>query len=113
MVVLTNVGTTYDATTASRGLGIATLDFTGVTQLVFRVRVNKVGTGVQSWQLWNETDLTEIALLTDAGAAGVKTLKTTVSVALVGVKDVCVRVRSTVGSDDPVYLGAAYLLVVP
>ena len=56
MVTVTNVGATYDAVSASKGLGVQDIDFTGVTALVFRVRVNKIGTGTQSWRGSETTD---------------------------------------------------------
>lgn len=112
MVTLTNVGTVYDTTAASRGLGLQDIDFTGIVQVVFRVRVNKVGTGIQSWQLWNDTNGVEIARIDDAAAAGDnKNLVTTVAVALVGIKTVRVRAKSTLGTDDPVFYGASVLTV--
>jgi hypothetical protein len=113
MPVLTNVGATYDAVTLSKELGIALVDFTGAIQVVYSVFVNKVGTGVQSWQLWNVTDGTPIAVLDDSGAAGDKLLTVTVTVGLVGVKTVRVRAKSTVAADDPWFYGAAFLLVKP
>mgnify|MGYP001586914319 CR=1 FL=1 len=113
MITLTNVGSSYDAIAASRGLGIQDIDFTGVTQVIFRVRVNKVGSGTQSWQLWNETDGAEIARIDDAAAAGDnKSLVTTVNVALTGIKTVRVRAKSTISADDPVFYGASLLTVV-
>jgi hypothetical protein len=112
MIVLTNVGTNYDSTSASRGLGIQDIDFTGIAQVIFRVRVNKVGLGTQSWQLWNETDGVEIARIDAAGLAGDnKSLVTTANVALVGIKTVRVRAKSTVSGDDPVFYGASVLTV--
>jgi hypothetical protein len=110
MVTLTNVGAAYDTIAAARGLGIGLLDFTGAAQCVLRVYVNKVGTGTQSWQLWNETDGAEIGVINDAGAAGIKPLQQTFTVALTGVKAVRVRAKSTVSGDDPVFFGAAVLL---
>jgi len=112
MAVLTNVGANYDSITASKELGIAQMDFTGATHVTFTIFVNKVGTGTQSWQLWNVTDGAQIAVLTDAGAVGDKLLTTTVSVALTGVKTVRVRARSTVAGDDPWFYGASALLVM-
>lgn len=112
MVTLTNVGTAYDAIAASQGLGIGLVSLTGVAQIVFRVKVNKVGTGTQSWQLWNETDASEIGVINDAGAAGVKDLQATFNVSLTGIKSIRVRAKSTVGADDPIFLGAAILPVV-
>ena len=111
--VLTNVGTSYDATTASQGLGWAGVQTAGIVQLTFAVRVNKIGTGTQSWQLWNETDGTEVGVIDDAGGAGIKLLSTTItppSPLGAGFKVVRVRVKSTTGNDDPVYLGGALRL---
>ena len=112
MITLTNVGSSYDAIAASRGLGIQDINFTGIAQVVFRVRVNKVGSGTQSWQLWNETDGAEIARIDDAtGAGDNKSLFTTVNVSLTGIKTVRVRAKSTVAGDDPVFYGASVLTV--
>jgi hypothetical protein len=105
-VTLTNVGTSYDAINASKGLGLAVIDFTNVQSLEFSVFVNKVGTGTVSWQLWNVTDNNQIAVIDDAGASGDKLLSTTISPGLTGVKTVRVRAKSTVGADDPIYYGA-------
>ena len=116
MVTLTNVGTTYDAIGASKGLGMGLFDFTGATQVIFWVKYNKVAAGAStlSWQLWNETDGTEIGVITDATAAGDnKDQQATFNVALSGVKKVRVRAKSTVAADDPVFYGAALQLVVP
>lgn len=112
MITLTNVGSSYDAIAASRGLGIQDIDFTGIGQVIFRVRVNKVGTGTQSWQLWNDTDGAEIARIDDSAAAGDnKSLVTTVNVSLTGVKTCRVRAKSTLSTDDPVFYGASVLTV--
>lgn len=109
-----NVGSTYDAVAVSKELGFQDLDLTGVTQLVFRVKFNKIGTGTLSWQLWNETDGTELALITDAAAAADnKNLSTTVAVNLTGIKTVRVRCKSTVATDDPYYYGSSVMLVKP
>lgn len=107
MVTLTNVGATYDAIAASKGLGFALIDFSGVSSVVFTVRYNKIGTGTLSWQLWNETDSMQIGVIDDAAAAGDnKRLQATVSVALTGVKEVRVRCKSTVATDDPIFYGS-------
>lgn len=110
MVTLTNVGTTYDFIAASQGLGLGRIDFTGATQVKFDVLVNKVGTGIQSWQLWNITDNAQIGVIDDAGAAGTKTLSATFNVSLTGEKLVRIRAKSTVGADDPVYYGGSVLV---
>jgi hypothetical protein len=96
---------------AARGLGFARVDFTNVVQVVFTVMVNKIGTGTQSWQLWNETDGSEIAVVNDSGAAGNKTLSATVNdPGLTGIKLVRVRAKSTVAADDPLYYGSCITL---
>jgi hypothetical protein len=110
-VVLTNVGASYDAVAAARGLGAALVDFTNITAVDFAVSVNKVGTGTQSWQLWNETDGAEIGVINDAAGAGERVLTATFTTGLpTGIKRVRVRVKSTTAADDPVYYGASILL---
>jgi hypothetical protein len=110
-VTLTNVGSTYDAIGASKGLGFVRLDMTNVTSIVFTVRVNKVGTGTQDWQLWSDTDSVQIGVISDSGAAGDKELSTTInSLALTGVKQLRVRAKSSVAADDPQYYGACLVL---
>lgn len=114
LVALTNVGSLYDSITASQGLGFARVQTAGITGIEFSVRVNKIGTGIQSWQLWNETDNSEIVAIDDSGVAGVKTLLTTRTFSTPlssGVKTVRVRAKSTVASDDPVFLGACVLII--
>jgi len=113
-ITLTNVGASYDATNPSFGLGSALIDFTGITQVDFSVGVSKIGTGTQSWQLWNATDGTEICVIDDAGVTGNKVLNAaTANVSLTGVKLVRVRCKSTVALDDPLYYGAGLLLKRP
>jgi hypothetical protein len=111
-VTLSNVGSAYDTTSAARGLGICRLQTAGITGFEFGVSVNKVGSGTQSWQLWNETDATEVAVIDDAGAAGNKQLVTSASVAPLGpaLKTLRVRVKSTVSADDPVFYGATLMV---
>jgi hypothetical protein len=109
--VLTNVGAAYDTVALARGLGIVVVNMTGITSIDFRVNVNKVGTGTQSWQIWNETDGQQVGVIDDAGAAGNKTLTGTISgLALTGKKLLRIRAKSTVAADDPVYYGATLLL---
>lgn len=106
---LTNVGTTYDAITGSQNMGFAHVQTAGITQVIFGVRVNKVGGGTQSWQLWNDTDGNEVAVIDDAGATGIKYLSVTKDFGSplgAGMKIVRIRAKSTTGSDDPVYFGA-------
>ena len=113
-VTLTNVGSTYDATDASRGLGFAVIDFTGLTSIVLDASVNKIGTGTISWQVWNETDGAELFRVDDAGAAGVKTFSQTFTGPFpAGVKKIRIRCKSTVATDDPVWFGACLRLARP
>jgi hypothetical protein len=104
MVTLTNVGTTYDAIPVSQGLGMVLADWTGFVQFKVAVKVQKIGTGTQSWQVWNETDGVQIGVIDDAGAAGVKTLTATFSINMTGEKLIRLRAKSTVGTDDPIFL---------
>lgn len=113
MDTLTNVGTSYDATAVSRGLGFRTINMTGVTQIILEIRVNKIGTGTQSWQVWNDTDGAEIGVIPDAGATGEKWLSATFNVALAGTKRLRVRAKSTVSTDDPILYGADMIEVRP
>lgn len=112
LVTLENVGIAYDTTMASQGLGMVGLQTAGVTGFEFAVRVNKVGTGVQSWQLWNETDGQEIAVINDSGATGIKVLSTARALGPLpsAIKLIRIRAKSTVASDDPVFLGASLLI---
>jgi hypothetical protein len=112
-VTLTNVGAAYDTIPAAQGLGLVLVQTAGVTQVIFGVRVNKVGTGTQSWQLFNDTDSQEVAVIDDAGAAGIKTLSSTVNFDPplgAGMKTIRVRAKSTVAADDPVYFGGTISL---
>lgn len=112
MVTITNVGSTYDAVPASKGLGHAEIDLTNVLQVVFRVRYNKVGTGTLSWQVWNETDGVEIGRIDDSAAAGDnKNQVATFDVALTGIKLIRIRAKSTVAGDDPIYYGSSLRLI--
>lgn len=110
-LALTNVGANYDTTAQAKGLGIGVIDFTGVASIDFRVYVNKVGTGTQSWQLWNVTDGSEIGVIADAGAAGERVLSGSINTNLpTGTKVVRIRAKSTVAGDDPVFYGASIKL---
>lgn len=109
-ITLTNIGTTYDGIVASQGLGSAIIQTVGISQIIFGVRVNKVGSGTQSWQLWNDTDSTQVAVIDDAGATGVKNLSTTQDFGAplaAGIKTIRIRAKSTTAADDPVYMGAS------
>ena len=110
MDTLTNIGTAYDTTAASKGLGFTDYDLTGVTSLVFTVRQSRVGSGTVSWQLWNETDSSQVAVVSTA-VSGDSYLTTTVALALTGIKRLRVRAKSTVSTDDPLYYGCAIRLI--
>lgn len=107
MVTLTNVGTTYDAIVASQGLGLAWINFTGVVSVEALIKVQKIGTGTHTYQLFNETDGTEIGVITDSAAAGTPKNLTggPWAVNLTGWKLIRFRARSTVSTDDPIWLG--------
>jgi hypothetical protein len=113
-VTLTNVGSAYDATPGSRGLGFVAVDVTGITRLEMRIRYNKIGTGALSWQLWNETNEEELGVFEDAAAAGDNRVAAIVVVPSSpmsgGVKLLRARVKSTAPADDPVYYGACIFL---
>lgn len=108
VVTLTNVGTSPVV------IGVAKADLTNITKVELTVRVNKVGTGTQSWQLWNETDGVQVAIINDAGGTGEKTLTTgEVNIAAQnwsGMKLLFLRAFSSVGADDPVYRGGCACL---
>lgn len=111
-VVLTDVGASYDATGASNGLGVAEVNFDNVKRIEFMVRVNKIGAGTQSWQLYNETDTTQIGVIDDAGATGVKTLSTSITSGIpTGLKTIRVRAMSDTATDDPEYYGASVRII--
>lgn len=117
-LTLTNVGASYDAIANSQNMGFALIQTAGITQIIFAVRVNKVGTGTQSWQLWStDTDGVsngvEAAVIDDAGGAGLKYLNVTKNFGSplgAGMKVIRVRAKSTTAADDPVYFGATVSL---
>jgi hypothetical protein len=113
--VLTNVGAAYDATGPSKGLGFARLDAAGVSGVEFSVYYSKVGTGVLSWQLWDDTGAVEVARIDEAAGepAGDKLKTATRSFVPLppGSRALRVRVKSTVAADDPVYYGASVRLL--
>lgn len=107
--ILTNVGSSYDAIAASQTLGFAKLDLTTYSHVEFYVTVNKIGSGTQSWQLWNDTFGAEIAVINDSGGAGIKTLSVlNVAIPTLSKNFILVRVRakSTTAADDPVFFSA-------
>lgn len=112
-VALANVGTSYDAIAASKGLGFVAVDVANVTRAEMRIRYNKVGTGTLTWQLWNETDATDLGTVDDAVGGDNKVgaiVVTPGSPLTAGVKLLRPRVKSTTGADAPVYYGACLML---
>jgi hypothetical protein len=90
---------------------VAEIDFTGVTSIDFTVRVSKVGTGTQDWQLYDMTGAAQIGVVSDAGAAGDRTLTTNISSGIPsGIALVRVRGQSSTTNDDPIYLGSSIKL---
>lgn len=113
LVTLTNIGNTYDAIPASQGLPFVRIQTAGITRFEFTVRSNKVGSGTQSWQLWNDTDGVEVTVINDAGATGVKSMNVVHNFPAplaAGFKTIRVRAKSTTAADDPVFLGASLLI---
>ena len=104
--VLTNIATSYDGTNAQRGLGMLDLDMTGVTSLDWTIQINRIGTGTQSWQLWNDTAAAEIGVITDTAPTGNKTLTASFTPSLEGIVRVRARAKSTVNTDDPIWYGS-------
>jgi hypothetical protein len=112
-VNILNVGAAYDSTIQSQGLGVARVQTAGITAFEWTVRVQKNGTGTQSWQLWDETNSAEITVIDDPGATGSKELAISRVFAPplgAGLRTVRVRTRSTVAADDPVYFGSALVI---
>jgi hypothetical protein len=112
-VTLTNVGNAYVSNYAARGLGVVRLECAGISAFEFGVSVNKIGSGTQSWQLWDETNSLEVAVIDDDGAAGNKQLATTQtfgSPLAAGIRTLRVRVKSTTAQDDPIYYGASLIV---
>lgn len=104
--LLTNIGASYAV------IAQVEVDLTAVAQITFRASANKIGTGTQSWQLWNATDGAELARFDDAAAAGEHTFGPDVVdvTALTGMKLLQLRGKSTTGADDPVFRGSTLLL---
>ncbi len=111
-VTLTNVGAAYDTIAAAKGLGACRIECAGITGFEFGVFVNKVGSGTQSWQLWDQTNSAEVAVIDDAGATGDKTLAVSASLGplAAGFRLLRVRAKSTTAADDPVFYGASLMI---
>lgn len=107
-VTLTAVGAAFDTTLASRGLGMAYIQTAGISRIEIAIQVTKAGTGTQSWQLWNETDASEIIIANDAGAAGDRQFtgsKDFLPPLTAAMKVIRVRAKSTVAGDGPTFRG--------
>ena len=123
-VTLTNVGAAYDNNIDSQSLPFFYIQKAGITRLDIELRVRKIGTGTQDWQLWNDTDGTAAigpgalttGSLSDAGGAADRTLnasRTFGSPLAPGVVKLRMRCQSSVAADDPLYLGGALLVFRP
>jgi hypothetical protein len=109
-ITLTNIGASYDATAASRGLPALRLECGGINALEFGVRWNKIGVGTLSWQLWDETAGSEVTVINDSVAGDNKAqvaTRTFSPPAPRGVRTLRVRGKSTTAADDPVFYGAS------
>lgn len=106
---LTNVGTAYDTTSASKGLGMIRVNFKGIDVIRFDIAYSKVSTATLDWQLWNQTDGVQIGVFTDSDVAlGDRVNGVTINSNLpTDIKLVRVRVKSSVATDDPLYYGAS------
>lgn len=107
---LTNIGTAYVNAYVGLNGEQQLVDFTGSTQGRVRYHVNKVGTGTQSWRLLEANGTDVLAEISDAGAAGEKELDSgwvALPAWATGEKNVRPQGKSTTGTDDPVFRGAA------
>jgi hypothetical protein len=120
-VTLTNVGSAYDTNDDSKSLPFVYVQAAGVSRIDIELRVSKIGTGTQDWQLWDDTNGVEAlgpgsitsGSLSDAGAAAHKTLNASRvfgSPLAPGIRKLRLRSKSSVATDDPVFLNAAILL---
>lgn len=120
-VTLTNVGAAYDTTLDSQALPFIYIQRAGVIRIDMEVRVRKVGTGTQDWQLFDETNGVEAVgpatitsgSLSDNGAAADRTLngsRVFASPLSPQVVKLRLRSRSSTALDDPIFLNAAILL---
>lgn len=112
--VLTNVGAAFDTVVVG---GAALVQLAGITRVTFGVRVNRIGTGTQDWQLWrtdtNGTNGVQVGLISDGSGTGVKDLSTNIDfdpALSPGLKILRVRARSSTAADDPVFYGASLLV---
>jgi hypothetical protein len=120
-VTLTNVGAAYDTNVDSQSLPFLYLQCAGITRVDIELRVRKVGTGTQDWQLFDDTSgvaaigpgALTTGSLSDTNGAGDHTLvasRTFAAPLTPGVRKMRLRARSSVPADDPVFLAAALLL---
>jgi hypothetical protein len=106
-VTLTNIGTAF------RPLGMLRLQAAGITGFEFSVLVNKVGSGTQSWRLFDRTNNQQITVFDDTGAAGERLLgpvTAAVGPLAAGMRTLQVDGRSSVAADDPIFGGASLVI---
>jgi hypothetical protein len=104
---LTNIGSTYLVLAAAR------IECAGINAFEFACRVQKIGTGTQSWQLWDATNGVELVVFNDTNGAGERDLGPTVSSfapLAPGFRTLHVRGKSTTAADDPIFIGATLMI---
>jgi hypothetical protein len=107
---LSNVGSTYDANATSQRLPHTVVFTDRIVEVALDIRVIKVGSGVQSWQLWDDDIGAEVAVIDDNTAAGATPRVGRVVVPYVPVPGAIrrwrLRAKSTIAADDPIFLSA-------
>jgi hypothetical protein len=108
---LTNIGTTFDAIPATKGLGILAVQTNGITQADWRGFYQRTGSGTITWDLFNQTDTTSLVQANDDGVAGTdKSITVTFTPAQplgAGIKLIRPRVKSTTAADDITFYGGS------
>jgi hypothetical protein len=112
---LTNIGTAYDTIQATKSLGYVRLETFGITGLELNLRYNQLSAGQLDWQLWNETDVAQIGVLSTSGVGDNKNQTQTFTPATspmgVGLKILRVRCKSAATADDAFYYGGNIRIV--
>ncbi len=115
MPALVNIGNAYDAIAGTQDLGVLAIDFDGANRLdtgVVWTPTAIAAASVISWQLWNEDNQTEIAVMnivapfTPVARRVSKQVFDISALGLVGLIVTRLRLKSTTASDDLFYFGA-------
>lgn len=105
------LGTSNDATDASKSLGFFEVDVEGLTRLRATLRYRRVGTGVLTIELFNETTGNAIMTQTDNSTTTDQSITQIIFPSNgIGVHRLRLRIRSTVGTDVPIFYGASFIL---